>query len=93
MKDRYCYLLTIIDFRTRFIEAVPLKRVGTRTTCQALLQVFTCFAVPEVILTDNGGNFMAEVTEELLKVLQSPTAAPQSLTRSYSTEVGSLTAM
>ena len=52
------------------MEAIPLKRVDTKMTCQALMQVFACFGVPEVILTDNGGNFTAAVTEELLKHLQ-----------------------
>lgn len=33
------------------------------------MQVFACFGVPEVILTDNGSNFTAAVTEELLKSL------------------------
>ena len=69
-KDGYRYLLTIIDFGTRFVEAIPLKRVDAKTTCQALMQVFACFGVPEEILTDNGGNFTAAVTEELLKHLQ-----------------------
>lgn len=68
-KDGYRYLLTFIDFGTRFVEAIPLKRVDTMTTCKALMQVFACFGVPETILTDNGSNFTATVTEELLKHL------------------------
>jgi len=69
-RDGYRYLLTIIDFGTRFVEAIPMKKVDAATTCQALMQVFSCFGVPEIILTDNGSNFVASVTEEMLKHLQ-----------------------
>lgn len=69
-KDGYKYLLTLVDFGTRFPEAIPLKKVDAKSTCQALMQIFSCFGVPEEILTDNGTNFVAAVTEELLKHLQ-----------------------
>lgn len=56
------YLLTVIDFGTRFVEAIPPKKVDAKSTCQALLHVFACFGVPDTILTDNGSNFVALVT-------------------------------
>lgn len=68
--DGYRYLLTIIDFGTRFVEAVPLKKVDAESTCQALMGVFACFGVPQEIVSDNGTNFVARVTEELLKHLK-----------------------
>ena len=58
-KDGYRYLLTIIDFGTRFVEAVPLKKVDAESTCQALMGVFACFGVPQEIVSGNGTNFVA----------------------------------
>ncbi len=34
------YILTIMDFATRYMEAIPLKRVDAHTTCSALMEVF-----------------------------------------------------
>ena len=33
----YSYLLTVMDFGTRFIEAVLLKKVTAEATCQSVL--------------------------------------------------------
>ena len=58
----HCYILTIMDCATRYMEAVPLRRVDAATTCDALLEVFARFGVPREILSDNGSNFIAGVT-------------------------------
>lgn len=68
-KRGHKYLLTIMDFATRFLEAIPLKKVDAETTCDALMEVFARFGVPQEILTDNGSNFTAKLTEELLRRL------------------------
>ena len=34
------YILTIMDFATRYMEAIPLPRIDAATTCDALLEVF-----------------------------------------------------
>ena len=64
------YLLTLMDFGTRFLEAIPLKKIDAETTCGALMEIFARFGVPEEILTDNGSNFTAGLTEELLRRLK-----------------------
>ena len=33
------YLLTLMDFGTRFIEAIPMKKVDAAATCDALALV------------------------------------------------------
>ena len=68
-KRGHAYILTIMDFATRYMEAVPLRRVDAGTTCNALLEVFARFGLPSEILSDNGSNFVAGVTEKLLKML------------------------
>ena len=68
-KRGHAYILTIMDFATRYMEAIPLKRVDAPTTCSALLEVFARYGVPKKILSDNGSNFIASVTEKLFQML------------------------
>ena len=58
-----------MDYATRFPEAIPLKKITAVDTAQALLQVFAVYDVPQEIVTDNGGNFTADLMEHLLKSL------------------------
>lgn len=64
------YILTMLDHGTCYMEAVPLPRVDARTTCDTLLETFSRFRVPEEVLTDNGSNFVADLTTCLLEKLQ-----------------------
>ena len=69
-KRGFKYLLTVIDYATRYPEAIPLKRVDAETTAQALLDLFSKFDVPAEIVSDNGKNFTAKMMEHLLKALK-----------------------
>ena len=63
------FILTLMDFGTRFPEAIPLRSTDAKTTCNALMEAFSNFGVPKEILSDNGTNFVAAVTQQLLKEL------------------------
>jgi len=65
----YKYILTIVDMATRFPEAIPLKRVDTASTAEALLQVFSAYGTPSTIVHDNGGNFTSDLMTSTLKAL------------------------
>ena len=65
----YHYILTVIDTATRYPVAIPLKRVDTQTTCDALLSIFADFGTPEEVVHDNGGNFTAELMQQVMKTL------------------------
>ena len=64
------YILTIMDFATRYMEAIPLPRVDAATTCNALLEVFARFGIPKEVLSDNGSNFVAQLAEEFMKMFK-----------------------
>ena len=55
------YILTLMDFSTRFPEAIPLRRVDAQTVADAMMGVFCRLGFPEEILTDQGSNFMSEI--------------------------------
>ena len=68
-KKGHKYLLTVMDFATRFPEAIALKRIDAPTICEELLQIFSRYGLPKELLSDRGTNFTAKLTEELLKKL------------------------
>ncbi|GFY03484.1 hypothetical protein TNCV_3211211 [Trichonephila clavipes] len=48
---------------TRWVEAVPVRNIKEKTTCEALMKIFTQTGFPKIICTDQGSNFTAELTE------------------------------
>ncbi|XP_077531288.1 uncharacterized protein LOC144143402 [Haemaphysalis longicornis] len=60
------YALCIVDLCTRWPEVVCMRSLSARATCDALLSVFTRTGIPEVIASDCGTNFTAELTKEFL---------------------------
>ena len=62
----YRYILTVIDLATRYPVAVPMRRVDVQTTCTELVEIFASYGVPEEIVHNNGGNFTAQLMEEVL---------------------------
>ena len=59
-KDDHRYILTLVDFATRYPEAVPLKNIDTETVAEALVDIFSRLGVPEEILSDLGTQFVFE---------------------------------
>ena len=50
----YRYVLAIVDFSTRYPEAVPLKSVSTEAVAEALVEIFSRVGLPNKILSDCG---------------------------------------
>lgn len=59
------YILTIIDFATRYPKAAPLARNNAHIIVQALSKVFARLGWPLEILTDYGTNFLSNVMGKL----------------------------
>ena len=51
-EDGHRYILTLVDFATRYPEAVQLKNINTETVAEALVDIFSRLGVPEEILSD-----------------------------------------
>ena len=59
-----------MDFATRYPEAIPLKKIDTRTVAEALCQVFSRLGIPEEMLSDQGSNFMSSVMAAVFDLLK-----------------------
>ncbi|GFU18444.1 retrovirus-related Pol polyprotein from transposon opus [Trichonephila clavipes] len=63
------YILCLMDQHSRWPEAITLKSLTAKSTCEALLEIFSRTGIPEVIVMDNATNFTASLTQEFLKIL------------------------
>ena len=63
------YILTIVDYATRYPEAIALKNITTESVAEALIEVFSRVGMPEEILSDMGGQFTSMLMKEISRLL------------------------
>ena len=63
------YILTLVDYTTRYPEAVPLKNIETETVAEALLNMYSRKRIPEEVLSDLATQFVSKCMEEILRLL------------------------
>ena len=60
------YILTLVDYATRYPEAIALPSIEAERVAEALIEMFSRIGFPQEMLTDMGslctGNLMAEVS-------------------------------
>ncbi|XP_063590436.1 uncharacterized protein LOC134767369 [Penaeus indicus] len=72
------YILTAVDYATRYPEAVALPSIDTPTVAEALVTIFSRVGVPREILSDRGTQFTSDIMKEVYRLLsiQSLTTTP-----------------
>ena len=68
-EKRNRYILTMIDYATRYPEAVALPSIETGRVAEALVEMFSRVGIPDEMLTDCGSQFTAEVMKEVSRLL------------------------
>ena len=63
------YILTIVDYATRYPEAIPLPGIEAERVAEALVDVFSRVGVPREMLTDLGTQFTSELMHEVSRLL------------------------
>ena len=66
-----CYILTIVDHFTRFVQAYPLPNKQSATVSKAFMDFVCRYGCPEHVVSDRGSEFTSNVFHELLKSLKS----------------------
>ncbi|MGH0125867.1 UNVERIFIED_CONTAM: hypothetical protein FKN15_074287 [Acipenser sinensis] len=66
----YTHILVVVDYATRYPEAVPLRSTSALAIAKELVQIIARVGIPKEILTDHGTNFMSRCLKELYKLLQ-----------------------
>ena len=57
----YKYILTLVDYATRYPEAIPLRSTFSKTVADALILIFTRVGIPKELVSDQGSNFISEL--------------------------------
>src|SRR5208282_6277179 len=71
------YILTVIDYATRYPEAVALKNITTETVVEALVEIYSRVGISKEVLSDQGSQFvpgMVKVVSKILPIKQLVTA-------------------
>jgi len=68
--ENHRYVLTLVDYATRYPEAVALKDITAETVANAMVSIYSRMGLPEEILTDQGTQFTAEYMSEINKLLK-----------------------
>ena len=63
------YILTMVDFATRYPEAIPLRTIDSESIAEALVNIFSRVGVPRVLLSDNGPQFVSDIMQEVTRLL------------------------
>ncbi|XP_060071934.1 uncharacterized protein LOC132551808 [Ylistrum balloti] len=69
LSDVTRYILTIVDYATRYPEAIPLKGIETERVAEALVDVYSRVGVPKEVLTDQGSQFTSSIMREVSRLL------------------------
>ena len=64
-KSGFKYILTLVDYATRYPEAVPLKTAYSREIANALIHIFCNVGIPKELVSDQGANFLSTLMTQL----------------------------
>lgn len=64
------YILTVQDYFTKYLEAIPLPNQKTETIAKAFVTNIICrHGVPKKLLTDQGANIISKLMKEICRLL------------------------
>lgn len=59
----------MVDYATRYPEAVALSTIDTETIADELIKIFSRVGLPDEILTDQGSNFTSQLMMDICHCL------------------------
>ncbi|XP_064479202.1 uncharacterized protein LOC135392418 [Ornithodoros turicata] len=63
------YILTLVDYATRYPDAVALPSIETERVAEGMVTMFSRIGIPREILSDRGSNFTSDVMKEVSRLL------------------------
>lgn len=63
------YILTLVDYATRYPEAIALPSIETERVAEALMEMFSRIGVPREMLTDMGSQFTSSLMTEVSRLI------------------------
>ncbi|KAL5491289.1 hypothetical protein EMCRGX_G016548 [Ephydatia muelleri] len=68
-EDGSQYILTISDYFTKWVEAIPTPDKTATTVANCLFKIFMRMGLPRVMLSDNGSEFCNKLNDKLAEIL------------------------
>ena len=66
---KHTYILTIVDYATRYTEAIPLKSITTVDVAEALVTLYSRVGIPQEVMSDLGPQFVSDLMKEVCRLL------------------------
>ena len=63
------YILTVVDYATRYVEAVPLTGISTVEVAEQLVSIFSRVGFPLEMLSDLGTQLVSDLMKEVARLL------------------------
>ena len=63
------FILTVVDYATRYPEAKALKKIDSETVAEALVEIYSRIGIPREVLTDQGKQFTSDLMKEVGRLL------------------------
>ena len=63
------YILTVMDYATRYPEAVALPGIESERVAEALLEIYSRVGFPEEVLSDLGTQFTSSLMQEVCRLI------------------------
>ena len=64
------YILVICDYATSYPEVYVMRTVTTPAVAEKLIDLFSCYILPQEILSDKGSNFRSELLKEVCRMIR-----------------------
>ena len=58
------FILSVMDYATRYPEASPLKKIDNETVAEALVDIYSRLGIPEEVPSDRGSQFTYDLMRE-----------------------------
>lgn len=84
--ENHTHILTLVDYATRWPEAVPLKSTTSEHIAEALVSIFSRLGIPKQILSDNASNLTSNLMDEAISFL----GIKQTITTIYNAQANNL---
>ncbi len=65
----HLYILTLVDFATRYPEAKALKHINTEAMEEALAGLYSRLEIPEEFLSDMWSQFVSDCMQKVARLL------------------------
>lgn len=69
-EDGHKYILTLVDYATRYPESIPQTNITSVNVVEGLVDIYCRFEVPDEILTYLGTQFTSECMREVSRLLK-----------------------